>query len=50
VVGAKRESDTLGAHGTAFGMLSRSRVPVLCVPANSGWGQQPESLAKTAAR
>ena len=32
VVGAKRASDTPGPHGTAFALLSRSRVPVLCVP------------------
>lgn len=32
VVGVKRTSDTPGPHGTAFAMLARSRVPVLCVP------------------
>jgi nucleotide-binding universal stress UspA family protein len=32
VVGVKRASDTPGPHGTAFSMLVRSRVPVLCVP------------------
>jgi nucleotide-binding universal stress UspA family protein len=32
VVGIKRESDTPGPHGTAFTLLARSRVPVLCVP------------------
>jgi len=32
VVGVKRTSGTPGPHGTAFGLLARSRVPVLCVP------------------
>jgi nucleotide-binding universal stress UspA family protein len=32
VAGVKRASDTPGPHGTAFAMLSTSRVPVLCVP------------------
>jgi nucleotide-binding universal stress UspA family protein len=32
VVGVKRTSETPGPHGTAFALLSRSRVPVLCVP------------------
>jgi len=32
VVGAKRASETPGPHGTAFALLARSRVPVLCVP------------------
>jgi nucleotide-binding universal stress UspA family protein len=32
VVGAKRSSETPGPHGTAFALLARSRVPVLCVP------------------
>lgn len=32
VVGVKRASDTPGPHGTAFGLMARSRVPVLCVP------------------
>jgi len=32
VVGAKRTSETSGPHGTAFTILARSRVPVLCVP------------------
>ncbi|HLY42730.1 MAG TPA: universal stress protein [Terracidiphilus sp.] len=32
VVGIKRASGTTGPHGTAFSMLARSRVPVLCVP------------------
>ena len=32
VVGVKRTSDTPGPHGTAFALMARSRVPVLCVP------------------
>jgi universal stress protein A len=32
VVGVKRISGAPGPHGTAFALLARSRVPVLCVP------------------
>jgi nucleotide-binding universal stress UspA family protein len=32
VVGVKRTSGTPGPHGTAFALMARSRVPVLCVP------------------
>jgi nucleotide-binding universal stress UspA family protein len=32
VAGVKRASGTPGPHGTAFDLLSASRVPVLCVP------------------
>jgi universal stress protein A len=32
VVGVKRTSESQGPHGTAFSILARSRVPVLCVP------------------
>jgi len=32
VAGVKRTSGTPGAHGTAFALLARSRVPVVCVP------------------
>ena len=32
VAGVKRTSGTPGPHGTAFALLSESRVPVLCVP------------------
>lgn len=32
VLGVKRTSGTPGPHGTAFALLARSRVPVLCVP------------------
>jgi hypothetical protein len=28
----KRQSGSAGPHGTAFALLARSRVPVLCVP------------------
>jgi nucleotide-binding universal stress UspA family protein len=35
VAGVKRTSDTPGPHGTAFALLARSRVPVLCVPPNA---------------
>ena len=33
VAGVKRKSDSPGPHGTAFALLTSSRVPVLCVPA-----------------
>jgi nucleotide-binding universal stress UspA family protein len=32
VAGVKRASQIPGPHGTAFALLARSRVPVLCVP------------------
>lgn len=32
VIGVKRASGSSGPHGTAFSILARSRVPVLCVP------------------
>jgi len=32
VAGVKRTSETPGPHGTAFALLARSRVPVMCVP------------------
>ncbi len=35
VAGVKRVSHQPGAHGTAFALLARSRVPVLCVPPES---------------
>jgi len=34
VAGVKRASKTPGPHGTMFGVLAGSRVPVLCVPPN----------------
>ena len=42
VVGAKRTSQTPGPHGTAFTLLARSRVPVICVP--------PDTVAGAAAK
>ena len=36
VAGVKRASGTPGPHGTAFALLSASRVPVLCVPPERG--------------
>ncbi|MGA8670360.1 MAG: universal stress protein [Terracidiphilus sp.] len=35
VVGVKRTSESHGPHGTAFSLLASSRVPVLCVPAET---------------
>jgi hypothetical protein len=35
VAGVKRASDTPGPHGTAFALLTCSRVPVMCVPPGS---------------
>ena len=35
VAGVKRATDFSGPHGTAFALLTRSRVPVLCVPPDS---------------
>jgi nucleotide-binding universal stress UspA family protein len=37
VVGVKRASETPGPHGTAFSLLARSRVPVLCVPPDAAF-------------
>jgi nucleotide-binding universal stress UspA family protein len=43
VAGVKRTSETPGPHGTAFALLARSRVPVLCVPPEiSAGGVDPE--------
>jgi nucleotide-binding universal stress UspA family protein len=38
VAGVKRASETPGPHGTAFALLARSRVPVLCVPPEAAVG------------
>ena len=38
VAGVKRKSDSPGPHGTAFALLTSSRVPVLCVPAEADAG------------
>jgi nucleotide-binding universal stress UspA family protein len=43
VVGVKRHSDTPGKHGTVFSLLSSSRAPVLCVPAESAVERRRES-------
>ncbi len=47
VTGVKRASKTPGPHGTAFALLARSRVPVLCVPPDAKKAAAPvgESLA-----
>lgn len=46
VVGVKRASVTSGPHGTAFSILARSRVPVLCVPPQAGKpDREPETCA-----
>ena len=39
VAGVKRASRTPGPHGTAFALLARSRVPVLCVPPEAAAGE-----------
>lgn len=41
VAGVKRASGTPGPHGTAFALLARSRVPVLCVPPESAPAARP---------
>ena len=51
VAGVKRASGTPGPHGTAFALLARSRVPVLCVPPESALsGHKPEVYAYADAR
>lgn len=35
VAGVKRRSESQGAHGTIFSLLTSSRVPVICVPAQA---------------
>lgn len=50
VAGVKRASETPGPHGTAFALLARSRVPVLCVPpAAEACGQHRELALPAAA-
>ncbi len=39
VAGVKRTSETPGRHGTAFALMARSRVPVLCVPPEAAAGE-----------
>jgi len=49
VAGVKRLSGTPGPHGTAFALLSASRVPVLCVPPGSiEAGEQREATLPVA--
>jgi nucleotide-binding universal stress UspA family protein len=53
VAGVKRASGTPGPHGTAFALMSISRVPVLCVPPElAGAGKERELMhaAMTAQR
>jgi nucleotide-binding universal stress UspA family protein len=51
VAGVKRASDTQGPHGTVFALLSRSRVPVLCVPPEMvSAGGKPEAGLHQATR
>ena len=49
VIGVKRTSETPGPHGTAFTLLARSRVPVLCVPPAAVVSVSRESEACTGA-
>jgi len=51
VAGVKRASGTPGPHGTAFALLARSRVPVLCVPPEfAPAGEKPEASAYAGVR
>ena len=51
VAGVKRQSGTPGPHGTAFALLARSRVPVLCVPPDPvAVGRAQEASAEAAAK
>ena len=51
VAGVKRASHTPGPHGTAFALLARSRVPVLCVPPEPvAAGAEREALTPVAAQ
>jgi nucleotide-binding universal stress UspA family protein len=45
VAGVKRTSETPGPHGTAFALLARSRVPVLCVPPAGAAGEPEREVA-----
>ena len=50
VAGVKRQSETAGPHGTVFGLLARSRVPVLCVPPEATpavWTREPLAHLET---
>jgi nucleotide-binding universal stress UspA family protein len=45
VAGVKRTSGTPGLHGTAFALLSASRVPVLCVPPTAERAETEREIA-----
>jgi nucleotide-binding universal stress UspA family protein len=45
VAGVKRTSGSPGPHGTAFALLARSRVPVLCVPPGGISGSQERAAS-----
>ncbi len=45
VAGVKRASGTPGSHGTAFALLSASRVPVLCVPPEGAHAEMEREVA-----
>jgi nucleotide-binding universal stress UspA family protein len=49
VAGVKRASGTPGLHGTAFALLSVSRVPVLCVPPQTAGLDEKCEVAQFAA-
>ena len=49
VAGVKRASGTPGPHGTAFALLSSSRVPVLCVPPESADAGKELTLSEASA-
>lgn len=48
VAGVKRASHTPGPHGTAFALLARSRVPVMCVPPGAELAPQERETAVVA--
>jgi nucleotide-binding universal stress UspA family protein len=50
VAGVKRASGTPGPHGTAFALLSASRVPVLCVPPDAADTGAKSEIASEVAR
>jgi len=50
VAGVKRASGTPGPHGTAFALLTASRVPVLCVPPDAADTGPESEVASEVAR
>jgi nucleotide-binding universal stress UspA family protein len=48
VCGVKRASHLPGPHGTAFALLARSRVPVLCVPPESATAGTEQEICLSA--